>query len=130
MGYFQQHLLVFMAMSFAIAISPVFSVLGWEERYLPDPKVCWGEIFNKADGCVHDLYASVVNKKINMRFSAAKRFRDWITSARIGCLITEDSHLSLETEFKGFVLLWASRFRLVIGFITLKIPVMVTWGIE
>ncbi|KAE8728412.1 hypothetical protein F3Y22_tig00004457pilonHSYRG00042 [Hibiscus syriacus] len=65
MGCFQQHLLVFMAMAFAIAIKPAFSVLGWEERYLPDPRVCWGEI-NKADGCEHDLYASVVNKKINM----------------------------------------------------------------
>ncbi|KAE8717527.1 hypothetical protein F3Y22_tig00110044pilonHSYRG00136 [Hibiscus syriacus] len=74
MGSFQQHLLVFMAMSFAIAITPVFSVVGWEERYLPDPSVCWAEI-NKADGCALHLYASLFKNKINMGFECCEAIR-------------------------------------------------------
>ncbi|KAE8658374.1 hypothetical protein F3Y22_tig00116971pilonHSYRG00306 [Hibiscus syriacus] len=46
MGCFQQQLLLFTAMAFAIAIAPAL----------------------KAGGCEHDLYASVVKRNINMGF--------------------------------------------------------------
>ena len=65
MGSFQQTLVLFLALAFAIAITPAFSVVGWEERYMPNPMLCWEQI-NKADGCQHEIYASLVEKKISL----------------------------------------------------------------
>ncbi|XVF52405.1 hypothetical protein PTKIN_Ptkin05aG0015700 [Pterospermum kingtungense] len=65
MGSFQLTLMLFLALAFAIAITPAFSVVGWEERYMPNPRLCWDQM-NKAEGCLHDFYASLVEKKIKL----------------------------------------------------------------
>lgn len=65
MSYFQPRLVFFLALAFAIAVTPALSVVGWEERYMPNPKLCWYQI-NKANGCLHQFYASLVNHKINL----------------------------------------------------------------
>ncbi|KAK8560821.1 hypothetical protein V6N13_026256 [Hibiscus sabdariffa] len=74
MGSSQQHILLFMAMAFAVAVTPALSVLGWDGGYLPDTRKCWAEI-NKTDGCEHELYASVVNKKIDLGFECCEAIR-------------------------------------------------------
>ncbi|KAE8670252.1 hypothetical protein F3Y22_tig00112159pilonHSYRG00094 [Hibiscus syriacus] len=85
MGSFQQHLLLFAAIALTIAITPVFSVLGWEERYTPDPTVCWAETVIKVDGCQHDIFKSLVENKIKISFGCCEailsmdyRCRNWI----------------------------------------------------
>ncbi|XWS49223.1 hypothetical protein CRYUN_Cryun13aG0145400 [Craigia yunnanensis] len=65
MGSFQQTLVLILILAFSIAITPAFSVLGWDERYMPNRRLCWEQI-NKADGCQHEIYASLVEKKINL----------------------------------------------------------------
>ncbi|GMI96179.1 hypothetical protein HRI_003287200 [Hibiscus trionum] len=75
MGSVQHHLLLFTAVAFAIAITPAFSVLGWDERYSPDPVVCWEEVINKVDGCVHDIYASLAKNKVNLSFECCEAVR-------------------------------------------------------
>ncbi|WRX17234.1 Prolamin-like domain - like 4 [Theobroma cacao] len=65
MGSFQQTLMLFLTLAFAMAITPAFSVVGWEERYMPNPWLCWGQI-NKPDGCLHEVYASLVEKNVNL----------------------------------------------------------------
>ncbi|KAB2067183.1 hypothetical protein ERO13_A09G198350v2 [Gossypium hirsutum] len=78
MGYFkqqqqqqQQTLLLILALAFAIAITPALSVVGWDERHMPDPRVCWAQI-NKANGCEHEIYASLVKKKIKLSYGCCE----------------------------------------------------------
>ncbi|KAK8684991.1 hypothetical protein V6N13_041002 [Hibiscus sabdariffa] len=85
MGSFHHHLLLFTAMAFAIAVAPAFSVVGWDERYSPDPEVCWGEVINKAGGCVDEIYASEAKKKVSLSFGCCqaiqgmdRRCKNWI----------------------------------------------------
>ncbi|KAK8518524.1 hypothetical protein V6N13_027994 [Hibiscus sabdariffa] len=88
MGSSQQHILLFMAMAFVVTVTPAFSVLGWDGGYLPDTRKCWAEI-NKAGGCEHDLYESVVNKNIDLGFECCEAIRgldykckNWIFNRR------------------------------------------------
>ncbi|XVF13567.1 hypothetical protein REPUB_Repub08aG0218400 [Reevesia pubescens] len=65
MGSFQQTLLLFLALAFAIAITPAFSVIDWDERYMPNPRLCLDQV-NEANGCEREVYVSWVKKKINL----------------------------------------------------------------
>ncbi|OMO93124.1 hypothetical protein COLO4_17096 [Corchorus olitorius] len=66
MGYSQTTVILFLVLAFAMAATPAFSVVGWEERNFPNPRLCLREI-TKTHGCLAELSRSLVRKNLNFR---------------------------------------------------------------
>ncbi|XVE65250.1 hypothetical protein DITRI_Ditri07aG0165900 [Diplodiscus trichospermus] len=88
-------------MVFATAITPAFSVLGWEERYMPNPKLCWDQI-NKADGCEHEIYASLVEKNINLSPECCEAIQGLSHKCKVWIFNHERFTSTFGNQVKGF----------------------------